>query len=120
MSTKTATLPKSFHDGVLKWKETYLPDYDFLMEHWEKHFPREPRFELCAYRELGMCTEIECGELKGKPKYNRAAEMMSCGASPCCFCSSEQVRTSSHSTRSGSARSCRRSRCGRSRMRRPT
>jgi 1,2-phenylacetyl-CoA epoxidase catalytic subunit len=76
MSTKTATLPKRFHDGVLKWKETYLPDYDFLMEHWEKHFPREPRFELCAYRELGMCTEIECGELKDKPKYNRAAEMM--------------------------------------------
>jgi 1,2-phenylacetyl-CoA epoxidase catalytic subunit len=76
MSTKTATLPRKFHDGVLKWKETYLPDYDFLMANWEKHFPREPRFELCAYRELGMCTEIECGDLKGKPKYNRASEMM--------------------------------------------
>ncbi len=75
MSTKTVTLPRSFHDGVLKWKDTYLPDHDFLMANWEKHFPREPRFELCAYRELGMCSEIECGELRGKPKYNRASEM---------------------------------------------
>src|SRR4029079_8339018 len=31
---------------------------------------------LCAYRELGMCTEIECGELKGKPKYTRAGDML--------------------------------------------
>ncbi|HEY8021597.1 MAG TPA: Phenylacetic acid catabolic protein [Thermoanaerobaculia bacterium] len=76
MSVKTATLPRKFHDAVVKWKDTYLPDHDFLLENWERHFPREPRFELCAYRELGMCTEIECGELKGKPKYTRAAEML--------------------------------------------
>jgi 1,2-phenylacetyl-CoA epoxidase catalytic subunit len=76
MSAKTVTLPRKFHQGVLKWKDAYLPDHDFLLANWEKHFPREPRFELCAYRELGMCTEIECGVLKGKPKYNHAAEMM--------------------------------------------
>ena len=58
---------------MLHWRDTYLPDYDFLMENWEKHFPHEPRFELCAYRELGMCTEIECGDKKGKPKFTRAA-----------------------------------------------
>jgi 1,2-phenylacetyl-CoA epoxidase catalytic subunit len=75
MSVKTTTLPKNFHDAVLKWKDAYLPDYEFLLENWEKHFPREPRFELCAYRELGMCTEIECGDLKGKPKFTRAGDM---------------------------------------------
>jgi 1,2-phenylacetyl-CoA epoxidase catalytic subunit len=76
MSVKTTTLPKKFHDAVVRWQETYLPDYDFLLENWDKHFPREPRFQLCAYRELGMCTEIECGDLKGKPKFTRAAEML--------------------------------------------
>jgi 1,2-phenylacetyl-CoA epoxidase catalytic subunit len=76
MSTKTTTLPKRYHDAVLKWRDTYLPDYDFLMENWEKHFPNEPRFELCAYRELGMCTEIECGDFKGKPKYTKATDML--------------------------------------------
>jgi 1,2-phenylacetyl-CoA epoxidase catalytic subunit len=75
MSVRTTTLPKQFHDAVVRWRETYLPDYDFLMDNWEKHFPHEPRFELCAYRELGMCTEIECGESKGKPKHTRAGEM---------------------------------------------
>lgn len=75
MSVKTTTMPKPFHDAVLKWKDAYLPDYEFLLEHWEKHFPREPRFELCAYRELGMCTEIECGDMKGQPKFTRAGDM---------------------------------------------
>jgi 1,2-phenylacetyl-CoA epoxidase catalytic subunit len=75
MSVRTTTLPKKYHDAVVRWRETYLPDYDFLMANWEKHFPHEPRFELCAYRELGMCTEIECGDDKGKPKYTRAGAM---------------------------------------------
>lgn len=75
MSTRTTSLPKSYHDAVVRWREAFMPDYDFLLDNWEKHFPNEPRFELCAYRQLGMCTEIECGEFKGRPKYKRAAEM---------------------------------------------
>lgn len=75
MNTRTTRLPKPFHDAVVRWRETFIPDYDLLMENWEKHFPKEPRFELCAYRELGMCGTIECGEHAGKPKYGRAAEM---------------------------------------------
>lgn len=76
MSFRTATLPKKYHDAVLKWRDTYLPDYDYLLENWDRHFPNEPRFELCAYRQLGMCTEIECGDMKGKPKATRAAELL--------------------------------------------
>jgi 1,2-phenylacetyl-CoA epoxidase catalytic subunit len=75
MSMRSSLLPKSFHDAVLRWRDTYLPDYDFLLDAWEKHFPREPRFELCAFRELGMCDTIECGDQKGRAKYTRAAEM---------------------------------------------
>ncbi|HYG65758.1 MAG TPA: Phenylacetic acid catabolic protein [Thermoanaerobaculia bacterium] len=75
-TTRTTTLPKNFHSAVVKWQQTYLPDYDYLMENWERYFPREPKFQLCAYREMGMCTEIECGDLKGKPKYTAAADMM--------------------------------------------
>lgn len=76
MTTRITSLPKSFHDAVVKWREAFLPDYEFLLDNWDKHFPNDPKFELCAYRQLGMCTEIECGELKGKPKYVRAAEMV--------------------------------------------
>src|SRR5262245_13961613 len=75
MSVRTVSLPKKFHDAVERWRDAFIPDYGFLMENWEKHFPREPRFELCAYRELGMCAEVECGVDKGKPKPTRAAEL---------------------------------------------
>ncbi len=75
MSNRTTSLPKNFHAAVVKWRDAFLPDYQFLLDNWERHFPNDPKFELCAYRQLGMCTEIECGDAKGKPKYNRAAEM---------------------------------------------
>jgi len=32
MSFRTATLPKKYHDAVLRWRDTYLPDYDYLQE----------------------------------------------------------------------------------------
>jgi len=62
MNVRTTTLPKSYHDAVLRWKDAYLPDYDYLLEHWDTYFPKDRKFELCAFRELGMCDEIECGD----------------------------------------------------------
>jgi len=76
MNMRTSTLPKHFHEAVLRWKDVFLPDYDFLMENWDKHFPNDSQFQLCAFREMGMCTEIECGDMKGKPKYQKAGEMV--------------------------------------------
>src|ERR1044072_5869813 len=73
MSARTVSLPKKFHGAVERWREAFIPDYGFLMENWEKHFPHEPRFELCAFREIGMCTEVECGVDKGKPTATRAS-----------------------------------------------
>ncbi|HEY0554362.1 MAG TPA: Phenylacetic acid catabolic protein [Thermoanaerobaculia bacterium] len=75
MNVKTTTLPKRYHEAVLRWKDVFLPDFDFLIENWDKHFPNDQTFQLCAYREMGMCSEIECGEMKGKPKALKAAEL---------------------------------------------
>ncbi len=75
MATSKAYLAKPFHAAVRKWQQTYLPDYDFLLENWDKYFPKDERFELCAYREMGMCDQIECGAMKGKPKFRQAADM---------------------------------------------
>ncbi len=72
--TKTR-LPGKYHDAVVKWRQTFLPDYDFLVENWDKHFPRDRPFELCAFRELGICNEIECGDAEGEPKRTRAADL---------------------------------------------
>lgn len=75
MRVRSTTLPKPYHDAVLHWQGTYLTDYDYLLESWDRYFPTDPRFQLCAYREVGVCEEIECGERKGMPKAKRAADL---------------------------------------------
>ncbi|MEM7587874.1 MAG: Phenylacetic acid catabolic protein [Acidobacteriota bacterium] len=75
MRTREALLPGKYHDAVVKWRDTFIPDFDFLTENWEKHFPKEPQFKLCAFRELGICNEIECGEDAGKPKFTCPSEL---------------------------------------------
>jgi len=75
VSTRTTTLPKKFHDAVCRWGETFLPDFGLLIENWDKHFPKDPTFRLCAYRECGMCGVIECGADEGKPKYQKVSDM---------------------------------------------
>ncbi len=74
-NVRTTTLPKKFHDAVERWRDTYLPDYQLLLDHWERYFPRDPKFCLCAYRQCGMCDVIEVGDMKGQPKYTRARDM---------------------------------------------
>ena len=45
------TIPKKFHEAVVKWQEMFIPDYPFLIENWKKYFPHQPTFELCAYHD---------------------------------------------------------------------
>ncbi len=75
MRTRSTVLPGKFHDAVERWRDIFIPDYDFLMENWDRHFPKEPRFKLCAYRELGICNEIECGDDTGKSKFTRPQDL---------------------------------------------
>ena len=75
MNVTKTYIPKKYHQAVVKWQETDLPDFGILLDNWDKYFPRDTKFELCAFRELGMCSEIECGDQKGRPKFEQAAEM---------------------------------------------
>ncbi len=73
--TTTTELPKRFHDAVVRWQETFLPDYDYLLGNWDHFFPRDQKFRLCAYRECGMPCSIECGEDAGKAKHQKVGDM---------------------------------------------
>lgn len=75
MNVRSTTIPKKYHDAFARWQETYLPDLPLLLDRWEKFFPGDARFELCAYRECDVCPHIECGEDEGKPKFQRASDM---------------------------------------------
>ena len=71
----TTEMPRKFHEAVERWRQMYLPDFDYLIENWERFFPRDPKFRLCAYREQGMPCAVEVGQDAGKPKAGRACEM---------------------------------------------
>jgi len=74
-NVETTELPKKYHDAVERWRQMYLPDFDYLIDNWERFFPRDPKFRLCAYRELGMPCSVEVGQDAGKPKAAKACEM---------------------------------------------
>lgn len=75
MTVRTTLLPKIFHSAVERWRDLYLPDYDLLVEQWDRYFPKDPPIKLCAFRECGLCSKIECGESKGQAKFVHASEM---------------------------------------------
>ncbi len=76
MAQMTSTeLPLRYHQAVERWRQLYLPDYEYLIENWDRFFPRDPQFRLCAYRECGMPCTIECGDRKGEPKHTSVASM---------------------------------------------
>jgi 1,2-phenylacetyl-CoA epoxidase catalytic subunit len=75
MNVEQTTLPKKYHDAVLHWQRHHFPDYDLLPRYWEKYFPNEPDFCLCAKMELGMTDTIEVGDRKGERRMTTPSEM---------------------------------------------
>jgi len=75
MNVEQTTLPKKYHDAVLHWQRHHFPDYDLLPQYWEKYFPNEPEFCLCAKMEIGMGDTIEVGDKKGQARMTTPSEM---------------------------------------------
>ncbi len=68
-------LPKAYHEAVEHWQRHNFPDYPKLAEVWDKYFPRDQQFCLCAKIQQGMPEVIEVGELVGKPKAKQPAQL---------------------------------------------
>jgi len=75
MNVEQTTLPKKYHDAVLHWQRHNFPDYGLLPEMWQKYFPNDPEFCLCAKMEVGMGDTIEVGDHAGKPRMLEPKEM---------------------------------------------
>jgi len=75
LNVEKTYLPKKYHQAVERWRDIFLPDYQLLQDNWERFFPHDDKFELCAYRQCGMCHEIEVGQDQGKSKFSNANEM---------------------------------------------
>ena len=75
MNVEQTTLPKKFHDAVLHWQRHNFPDYGLLPENWQKYFPSDPEFCLCAKMEVGMGDKVEVGDAKGEKRREKPAEL---------------------------------------------
>src|SRR5258706_239757 len=68
MKVANVPLEKKYHDAVEHWRRHNFKDYDTLLESWEKYFPKDEKFCLCAKLELGTPDVIHIGEQKGEKK----------------------------------------------------
>jgi len=68
MKVEQSTLERKYHDAVEHWRRHWLPDYDSLMAGWEKYFPKDDRFCLCAKMECGTPDRVQVGEHAGEKK----------------------------------------------------
>ena len=59
MKVETIELPKKYHGAVEHWRRHTFKDYELLMDDWEKYFPTDEKFCLCAKMEVGTPDVIQ-------------------------------------------------------------
>ncbi len=68
MKVENVALEKKYHSAVEHWRRHNFKEYDLLMDQWEKYFPKDERFCLCAKMELGMPDTVQVGDNAGEKK----------------------------------------------------
>ncbi|HET7226971.1 MAG TPA: Phenylacetic acid catabolic protein [Candidatus Eisenbacteria bacterium] len=75
MKVEQLALEKKYHDAVEHWRRHNFKDYPTLLENWDKYFPKDEPFCLCAKLELGTSEVITVGELTGENKRTKPNEL---------------------------------------------
>ena len=68
MKVENVTLEKKYHSAVEHWRRHHFKDYETLLDNWEKYFPKDEKFCLCAKMEIGTSDVIQVGDQKGEKK----------------------------------------------------
>jgi len=75
VKVENVTLERKYHDAVEHWRRHHFKDYETLLESWEKYFPKDEKFCLCAKMELGTPDVIHIGAQKGEAKRHNPEEL---------------------------------------------
>jgi benzoyl-CoA 2,3-epoxidase subunit B len=75
MKVENVTLEKKYHDAVEHWRRHHFKDYGSLLSNWQKYFPTDEEFCLCAKMEVGTSDLISIGEHAGQKKRQNPDEM---------------------------------------------
>jgi len=61
-------LPKAYHEAIEHWQRHNFPDYPKLAEEWDRFFPKDEPFCLCAKIATDTPDDIEVGDHRGERK----------------------------------------------------
>jgi len=75
MKVENIALEKKYHDAVEHWRRHNFKDYPSLLENWQKYFPTDEEFCLCAKLELGTSDVVQVGDFKGEKKRIKPDEL---------------------------------------------
>ena len=75
MKVENVTLERKYHDAVEHWRRHHFKDYETLLESWERYFPKDEKFCLCAKMELNTPDVIHIGAQKGEAKRHNPEEL---------------------------------------------
>ncbi|NOT34322.1 MAG: hypothetical protein HOP12_09155 [Candidatus Eisenbacteria bacterium] len=75
MKVENITLEKKYHHAVEHWRRHNFKDYDTLLENWQKYFPTDEEFCLCAKLELDTPDVVEVGDFRGEKKRVKPDEL---------------------------------------------
>jgi 1,2-phenylacetyl-CoA epoxidase catalytic subunit len=75
LKVEDVTLERKYHSAVEHWTKHNFKDYPTLLANWDKYFPTDERFCLCAKMELGTSDLVQIGEHKGEKKRENPDEL---------------------------------------------
>ena len=68
MNDEIRALPKAYHEAIEHWQRHNFPDYPKLAEEWDRFFPKDEPFCLCAKIATDSPDDIEVGDHRGERK----------------------------------------------------
>ena len=75
MKVERTEIPKKYRDAVDHWCKHNFPDYPILEKYWDKYFPNDEPFCLCAKMDVSTSKEIVVGDHAGEPKSEEPTEL---------------------------------------------
>ena len=75
MKVETTQIPKKYEDAIAHWVKHNFQDLPLLGKYWDKYFPQDDAFCLCAKLDLSTSSTQEVGEHKGERKAEDPSEL---------------------------------------------
>lgn len=72
----TVRITEKYHAALVDWQKQNFPEMQFLTDNWSRFFGNQAEFQLVAKIGKPQSDAIEYGRFAGKPKIDRAGEMV--------------------------------------------